>query len=344
MYGKEFINDFSRLGEIIRESLSSGIENSFLKEAVTLSCKNNYLFTPNMVGYALKYISESYLNCEKLTAWLSCYPVTGVARPGKAGIVMAGNIPLVGFHDFLSVMASGHRAEIKLSSKDPYLLPALSKELCRISGFWKERITFADRIEKDIVCMLITGGSQALSHFREEYASVPRIERSSRSSLAVLDGNESLEELSLLSEDIFLYYGMGCRSVSFLLLPQGYDVKELIAPLSVFSHELQSEDFRQAYRYRKALLLSEGADFTDGGFFILRNSSSFPPPLGVVNYSYYTKRDDAKNIIEINRDKLQCIVGNHLPFCNITFGSGQKPSLGDYADGIDTLNFLMNFD
>jgi len=324
MYGKEFINDFSRLGEIISEALTSGLKNSFLKEAVTLSCKNNYLFTPNMVGYALKFITKSYLDTEKLTAWLSCYPSAGVPSSGKVGIVMAGNIPLVGFHDFLSVMASGYRAEIKLSSKDPYLLPAICKVLCRISGFWKERIIFTDRIEKDVVCMLLTGGSQALSYFREEYASVPRIERSSRSSLALLDGNESPGELSLLSEDIFLYYGMGCRSVNFLLLPQGYDLKELIAPLSVFSHELHSEDFRQAYRYRKALLLSEKEDFTDGGFFILRNSSSFPPPLGVVNYSFYSKMEDAKNIIENNSDKLQCVVGNHLPFCNIAFGSAQK--------------------
>ncbi|MCK9305041.1 MAG: hypothetical protein PHP30_01220 [Bacteroidales bacterium] len=343
MYRKEFINDFSELGEELRKGLTKGSFGPDMEEAVKSSETNNSLFTKNMILSAINNICQKYLNKEKLSGWLSRYPSVDKPLLRKCGILMAGNIPLVGFHDFLTVMAAGCSAEIKLSSKDPFLMPAISRLLSYINSNWKERISFTDIIDKNIDCLLLTGGDQALSFYRKVYNGIPSLERTSRSSLAILTGKETEKELSLLAEDIFLYYGMGCRSVSYMLLPRGYNIGKLAEALRPMVYQLYSEDFRQAYRYQKALLLSLGEEFIDAGFFILRQADSFPPPLGVVNYSYYTEEREIENITGNNRNLLQCIVGNYLPFCYIPFGYAQKPALEDYADGKDSLNFLMNF-
>lgn len=343
MYRKEFINDFSALGERLRKGLAKGSFDSDMEEAVKNSETNNSLFTKNMILSAVNNICQEYLDKDKLSRWLSSYPLENSPVAGKCGIVTAGNIPLVGFHDFLSAMAAGFSAEIKLSSKDPFLMPAIVRVLSAINSHWKERVLFTDRIGKDVDCLLLTGGDQAMAFYRKEYERIPSLERTSRSSLAILTGNETENELSLLAEDMFLYYGMGCRNVSFLLLPQGYNPDSLVKTLQPAALKLYSEGFRQAYRYNRALFLSLGEDFLDGGFFILKQASAFPPPLGVVNYSRYKESGDLENILENNRNLLQCIVGNYQPFCHIPFGSAQRPALDDYADGKDTLSFLMNF-
>jgi hypothetical protein len=344
MYREDFTNDFSLLGECLITALKSPESNPLLNNAFEKSLKNNPLFTVNMQHHAVDAVCTGFLQRERLLSWLLPHSRRIVEREGSVGIVMAGNIPLVGFHDLLVVLAAGFRAEVRLSSKDPFLLPAIYEILCGLNDYWKGRVKFVRKISSDACCLFVTGTDQALSYYRGEYPCTPKVERTSRSSIAILTGKEREEELKLLAQDLFLYYGMGCRSVSTLLLPEGYDLSGLLNPFSYISTELASEDFLQAYRYQKALSSLEGLEFCDGGYFIFRKGISFPPPLGVVNHIEYRDEPDISRIVKNNRDRLQCIVGNYLPFCNVGFGLAQFPALDSYADGIDTFNFLLNFD
>ena len=341
MYKEIFIKNFSTLGRSVENALQSAYNNTLLDRAFEDSLRLNPLFTINMQHEALKIICKKFLNINCLHNWLTPYKELLFERESTVGIVMAGNLPLVGFHDFLVTMASGSRAQIKLSGKDR-LLPALFEMLCEINPYWRARVAFTEHLPENIDLLIATGGEEASKFFKSEYDEIPKIVRSSRSSIAILKGDETIDELRRLSDDIFLYYGMGCRSVSTLLVPFGYTFELLIEAFKNKENAITSEDYLSAYRYQKALAAMNKSGYSDGGFYILREHSSFPPPMGVLNVLTYRNVDQINEFIDSNKLHLQCVVNRKFNNSNIEFGEAQYPSLDEYADGVNSLEFLLN--
>ena len=255
---------------------------------------------------------------------------------------MAGNIPLVGFHDFLCVLISGNKFLGKLSQNDPYLLPALSQILIEIDNRYQDYISFTtDRIS-GFDAVIATGSNNTARYFEYYFGKYPNIIRKNRNSIAVLSGNETKEELALLAEDMFLYFGLGCRNVSKIFVPTGYNFFLLTEACKQFAGFLNNNKFRNNYDYYKTIFLMNNQAFIDGGFYLLQENQLLHNPVSVFHYEYYPDRSHFIDFITENKENLQCIVANipDLPEA-IPFGSAQKPGLGDYADNIDTIEFLL---
>ena len=342
MYCEHFIKDMSRLGNEIDSFLNDLSLTNFLKEAINRSFQLNPLFTVEMQRHSLHAISDMFLNCSKLKEWLQPLVESSIERENIAGIVMAGNIPLVGFHDFLCGLAAGYRLEIKLSGKDSQLLPSLFDALCNINPYWKKRVKFVEEISKAANVLIATGSDDAINKIGGYYDNIPRLLRGTRSGLALLDGTENQHQLDLLADDIFLYYGMGCRNVSSLLVPENYSFTSLINSAGRYSVFADNMDFYSAYRYNKAIFKMRNVHFIDGGFFLLNEGAVFPPPLSVVNIVYYSSPEYLDFFIEKNSDYIQVKLCKEEKSGFIPFGRGQFPSLTDYADNINTLDFLLN--
>lgn len=342
MYCEHFIKDMSRLGNVIDSCLNDLCSKNLLKEAIDRSFQLNPLFTIEMQMHSLRAICDMFLKSSKLKEWLQPVIKSSIERDNVAGIVMAGNIPLVGFHDFLCGLATGYRLEIKLSGKDNLLLPSLFNELCIINPYWKERVKFVEEISKAANVLIATGSDDAINKIGGYYDNIPRLLRGTRSGLALLDGKENQHQLDLLADDMFLYYGMGCRNVSSLLVPENYSFMPLINSAGRYSVFADNMDFNSAYRYNKAIFKMENEHFIDGGFFLLNEGAAFPPPLSVVNIVYYSSPEFLDFFIEKNSDYIQVKLCKEEKSGFIPFGRGQFPSLTDYADNINTLDFLLN--
>lgn len=341
MYCEVFIKDFSRLGEIVSALLSENPAGEPLGNAMALSWEANPMFTYQMQREALAAISEQMLREPLLIKWIEPYKNLAVQREEITGIIMAGNLPLVGFHDFLSCVAAGFKTEIKLSGRDRFLLPALYEILCGINHFWKERVAFTDTLSERISKLIATGSDQTVQSIGGIYRGIPQLLRGTRSSLAILDGSENSEELTKLCDDMFLYFGMGCRSISTLIVPQGFDFDLLLKSAQKYAHLGENRDFLSAYRYNKALLTMEEREFVDGGFFLLQKGAPFPPPLSVTGVVEYTSKDEIETFIKMNEARIQAMVSSALTEGFIPLGDAQRPMLDQYADNINTLDFLL---
>ncbi|MFA5849596.1 MAG: acyl-CoA reductase [Bacteroidales bacterium] len=342
MYKEVFIRDFSLLGKSLDEHLNGCRDNHLLDRAFEDSLHNNPLFSENMQKEALRAVVEKFLMENILTDWLVPYENKLFEKKCIVGIIMAGNLPLVGFHDFLVAMASGCRAQIKLSGKDRFLLPLLFSILCDINSFWKDRVEFTDSLPENPDMLLATGGDESAKIFANKYKDTPKIIRSSRSSIAILQGDETEEELQKLSKDIFLYYGMGCRSVSTLLVPKDYSFGLLTDVFGRSRSTMVSEDYLSAYKYQKAVASMQNSWFLDGGFYILREFVSFPPPMGIIGILMYKDINEAEKFVNSNKLHLQCLVGKKCRFADTEVGETQYPSISDYADGLNSLEFILN--
>jgi len=306
-----------------------------------LSMEANPMFTYQMQREALAAISEQMLREPLLTDWIEPYKHMAVQKEEITGIVMAGNLPLVGFHDFLSCAAAGFKTEIKLSGRDRFLLPALYEILCGINHFWKERVVFTDTLSERISRLIATGSDQTVRSIGGVYREIPRLLRGTRSSFAILDGGEESEQLSKLCDDMFLYFGMGCRSVSTLIVPHGFGFDLLLKSAQKYAHLGENKDFLSAYRYNKALLTMEEKEFVDGGFFLLQKGAPFPPPLSVTGVVEYTSVNEIEAFIKMNENRIQAMVSSASAEGFIPLGEAQSPMLNQYADNINTLDFLM---
>lgn len=297
-----------------------------LDEAVELSARDNVFFTPYMQRRALEAIAAEFLNEDGLGRWVEKYPRTGKS-PGVCGVVAAGNIPAVAFQDVLSVLAAGWRPVVKLSSKDRYLLPVLFPE-----------VEFCGSVEGWQVDALITmGGDAAAEYFRSHFPGAPKLIRASRFSLAVLDGDESRAALEALAEDMLLYYGLGCRSVTWLLVPEGYEMRPLMAAAEDFAVRCLGRPAVDNHRRNKAVLTLAGEAFLDSGTVIFRHLDGDSPygqslQVGEVWYSEYRRHADVDKFIRANENKIQKIIRN--------FGYAQRPVLDDWPDGVDVVGFL----
>ena len=336
---KERIASFSKLGKILRDSLD-GVENMYSEELDSL-INNQHLvnpwFTPGNVRSAVKAIADE-LTEDNLIRWTDAYPaLKNETGARNVGIVMAGNIPLVGFHDFLTVLITGNNVVAKASSKDKDLIMFISGILCNINAEFGEKFSFTDGLLKGFDIIIATGSDNSSRYFEYYFGKYPHIIRKNRNGVAILNGNETETELADLGSDIFSYFGLGCRNVSKIYLPEGYDTDKLALAWNDYAWVADHNKYANNYDYNKAIYMVNREQFTDGGFVLLRESPSLTPPMAVVHYEYYTAGTDPAMGPEMTAGMLQCIAGHgHLPF-----GTTQQPELWDYADNTDTIRFLL---
>lgn len=292
----------------------------------------NSWFITEHIDTAIQNIAEQYLEKDKLEKWLSNYHLPAASK--TVGIVMAGNIPLVGFHDFLCGFISGHNLVLKPSSKDTVLITHLLKQLYEWEPAIREQVKTAD-ILKGCDAYIATGSNNTARYFEQYFGKYPNIIRKNRTSVAVLDGNETEQDFEGLAKDVFTYFGLGCRNVSQLCVPENYDFDLLLAFLERYDSVTNHHKYKNNYDYYLAIYLLNKTPYRTNGILLLTENELPFSPVSVLHYRRY---DNVNTIVdELNAsDSVQCIVGNgHIPF-----GDAQKPSLGNYADNIDTMQFL----
>lgn len=281
------------------------------------------------------------LNYNNLNDWTSQYDL----NPTKAlniGVIMAGNIPLVGFHDFLSVLISGHHITAKQSSSDSYFLPLIAKYLECVEPEFKGRISFTEERLSNLDAVIATGSNNTARYFDYYFGKYPSIIRRNRNSVAILTGDETEQDLINLGEDIFRYFGLGCRSVSKLYVPKGYDFDKFFQAIYKFKEVIYYNKYVNNYDYNKAVYLMSEYKLLENGFLMLKEDESYASPIATMFYEVYTDMQSLEQKLEADKDAIQCIVGKSEQIKMIDFGETQTPQLWDYADDVDTLAFLQN--
>jgi hypothetical protein len=344
----EFLSQFSPSG-ILKSNNIPYNEPFFdvLSRLTDRLAEQNAWFTRKNVLYALQTWAEA-LKEDKINQWFSRYNIQENKQPKTVGVVMAGNIPLVGFHDFISVLASGNRIKAKLSSNDKLLLPLLAKYLMYINEDFKDKIIFEEKYLTDIDAVIATGSDNTSRYFEFYFGKYPHIIRRNRNSVAVLTGMENEKELEGLADDIMLYFGLGCRNVSKLFVPENYDFNLVFKALLKYKDLIHYRKYANNYDYNKAVYLmsvdKEVKDnLLDNGLVLFKKDYRYASPIGTLFYEYYKNLSDVQQILENDKNKIQAVV-SHLPELkgSIPFGTTQKPELWDYADGVDTMEFLLN--
>jgi hypothetical protein len=294
----------------------------------------NQWFTAGHIELAVKNIVNAFLQEEKLRSWLNAYTLP--TQHKTVGITMAGNIPLVGFHDFLCAYLSGHKALLKYSSKDQVLLPHLIEVLAESDPDIKGQIQASEQL-RHCDAYIATGSNNSARYFEQYFAKYPHIIRRNRTSVAILDGSETRADLDALAEDVFLYFGLGCRNVTQICVPKDYDFKSLFDAFEQYRNYIHHHKYCNNYDYYLAIyLLNRVPYLTNDAILLVENETPFSA-VSVLHYRYYEKRDALFEELKNNND-LQCIVGKGFT----AFGAAQIPALEDYADGVDTMNFLCN--
>ena len=298
----------------------------------------NSWFTDENIATALLGI-QRYLDEDKLRRWTDGLPDQPSQRK-KVGVVMAGNIPLVGFHDFLSVVISGHQLLAKLSSKDSFLIKHIAGMLTDIEPRFKEQIEFRDKLN-DAEAMIATGSDNSSRYFEYYFAKMPHIIRRNRSSVGVLDGTENTNDLEALGYDVFQYFGLGCRNVSKLFVPADYEFSPLLEAWQQFESINQYHKYNNNYDYNKSIYLVNKEPHYDSGFALLRKSEQLVSPISVVYYEKYDTPEVLQDRLAQFSDRIQCVVSRDAWVDgSLRFGKAQEPELWDYADDVNTLEFL----
>ncbi|MGB0260641.1 MAG: acyl-CoA reductase [Flavobacteriaceae bacterium] len=310
-----------------------------LQNAVDKSQAHNAWLTPTNTLIALGAWGD-LLQPEALEEWLSNYSFEK-DPDSTVGIVMAGNLPLVGFHDLLCVLISGHKAAIKLSSKDAFLIPVLVDRMTKQLPKWKGKVIFCENQLKGYDKVIATGSNNSGRYFEYYFRDKPHIVRKNRSSLAVLTGTETEEDLKGLAQDITLYFGLGCRSVSKILVPKDYDFDPLFNALYEAKDCINHHAYANNYDYNRAIFLMGEANMLDNGFLLVKQDSRLASPVGCLYFDYYDNIEQAEDYVSEISSDIQCVVGNIDKITTVPFGSAQYPKLSDYADGVDTLSFLL---
>lgn len=281
------------------------------------------------------------LNRENLENWLKPYVISNPSSPKKIGLILAGNIPLVGLHDIICVLVAGHIAYVKPSSDDAILLPVVLDFLLEQNPNWKDSLVFSPGIIKDADAFIATGSNNSARYFDYYFGKKPSIIRKNRSSVAVLTGNESKEDLMALGSDIFSYYGLGCRNVSKLLVPEGYRFDTFFESIVQFGEVINNKKYGNNYDYHRAVYLLDSVPMLDNNFLLLKPDTAWSSPIGVMIWDSYSDENDLRAKLSSAQNQLQCIVAHNLSGVpTVDFGKTQFPRINDYADGIDTLKFL----
>jgi len=343
----------SKLGEFLQNLSTQNFDSKF--DGITVedyedfqiqieetSYKNAWFIKEN-IQHALEAWATN-LTASHINSWLNKYPnlKDGVTSPKTVGIVMAGNIPLVGFHDLLCVFLSGHNAICKLSSDDKILLPAILRILSKMNPEINSSIKLTTGRLENFEAVIATGSNNTSRYFEYYFGKYPNIIRKNRNSVAILTGKESKEELENLGTDIFQYFGLGCRNVSKLYIPQNYDLTQLFEAIQSFEKVQFQSKYMNNYDFNKSIYLVNKVEHFDNGFCLLKEDQQLVSPISVIYYEYYNDIKSAVDKITARRDEIQCVIGKEkLMPDNVLFGESQKPELDDFADGIDTLKFLL---
>lgn len=309
------------------------------KNLILSASNSNAWFSPEEVEKALKALNDM-LNESDIETWFKDIKIS--ETPKKVGLILAGNIPMVGFHDVISVLATGNIALIKLSSSDDKLLPALFKRLIAIEPLFADRIIYVERL-KDFDAVIATGSNNTSRYFEFYFGKVPNIIRKNRNSVAVLTGKESKEEITMLGHDIFDYFGLGCRNVSKLYIPKDYDIKYFYEPLEPFQPIINHFKYNNNYDYNKSIYLVNAATHYDNGFLLLKEDVNMVSPLAVLYYERYQNIEEVQERLNQEAENIQCVVSNADLKVNTTVlapGQSQHPRLWDYADNVNTIEFL----
>lgn len=310
-------------------------------QAITLAERKNPWFTQGNIMHALAYWAYE-LNQDKLTAWLDKYNIPESLNPKKVGVIMAGNIPMVGFHDLICVFLSGNQFNGKLSSDDQILIPHLIEVLVKIAPDVKNQILFSEQFLKNMDAYIGTGSNNSARYFEYYFRDKPHIIRSNRNGIAILTGTETKEDFEKLGEDIFRYFGLGCRNVSKIFVPEGYNFNSFFEGIYPFFEMVNHNKYGNNYEYNRTVYLMGNEKLLDNNFLILKEDKSFSSPIAVLFYEYYNDVESINNYLKENTNLLQCIVSNSNKIENaLALGSSQKPALYEYADGFDTLRFLL---
>lgn len=340
MNHQQRLEAFVQLGKVLSEVAENTAESNWATACRQAEAKNGW-FTQENISIALRGIAYM-LDTEKLEKWLSPYsiPETG---DKKVGLIMAGNIPLVGFHDLLCVLISGNNAVVKLSSQDEILPKKLLETLAEISPEMASKVTIADGKLENFTHVIATGSDNSARYFEYYFGKYPNIIRKNRNSVAIINGDESEDELRALGKDIFRYFGLGCRNVSKIYLSDKVEPKDLLDKLEDWNPIGNHNKYFNNYEYHKAIFLVEKMAHLDNGFLLVREEPSLGCPVGVLHYQTYGTLDQMKAEVEIHKDSIQCLVASeNLGFENsVPFGKAQSPELWDYADGVDTMEFLL---
>lgn len=349
-------NAFVQLGLVLQQ-LGSGKRNDeqfkslnafyfdAAQELFSIVKLQNGWFTESNVRLAIVSIAKM-LEEAKIQTWIGSYDFPHENKsPKEVGLVLAGNIPLVGFHDFLAVLMSGNRVMIKLSSDDKTLLPFIVKILICIEPDFATVIKFTENRLNDCEAVIATGSGNTARYFEYYFGKIPHIIRKNRNSLAVLDGTESLADLQKLGEDIFTYYGLGCRNVSKLFIPKGYDMNKFFNAIFPFKEIINHNKYANNFDYNRAVYLmgKDKEGLLENGFLFLVKSEEYASPVAVIFYEYYEDIAALNKRFSDDASKIQCIVSS-IPGINnrIPFGKAQQPELWDYADNVDTIKFLLD--
>jgi hypothetical protein len=295
----------------------------------------NGWFIPEFIELAAKNIADNFLKKELLEKWADAYQLKSVKEyPKTIGITMAGNIPMVGFHDLLSVFITGHKAVVKLSSKDEVLISHLVHTLKKWDAGADDLIAFSEML-KNCDAYIATGSNNTSRYFEYYFGKYPHIVRKNKTSVAILNGNETTEELALLADDVYQYFGLGCRNVTKIFTPPGYNFEKLLSAFTKYNYLADHHKYKNNYDYNLALHILNKKFYMTNGSILLVEDNSFFSPISQLNYESYSHRDHLLSLLHDNQD-IQCIVGHNLVF----FGMTQSPSLFDYADKTDTMAFL----
>ena len=342
------VSAFVKLGNFLSQFSRDGIQQNKAIEhndlffdgfihQLKIAEENNSWFTKENILFALESWSNA-LTAEHLEKWIS---ETKQAQEEKTvAIVMAGNIPLVGFHDFLAVLISGHAVLVKQSSNDKHLLPFLAKYLEYAEDSFKKKIVFTESKLTDFDAVIATGSNNTSRYFEHYFKNKPNIIRKNRNSVAIITGNETEQDFENLSEDVFRYFGLGCRSVSKLFVPKGYQFDSFFKGMYNKQDYINNTKYINNYDYNKAVYLMSEFDILENGFLMIKEDASYSSPIATLFYEYYEDEIELRSKLENEKDAIQCIVAHGFSSHEIKFGQTQYPQLWDYADGVNTLEFL----
>jgi Acyl-CoA reductase (LuxC) len=327
---------FSQLGNFILDDSN----DTQIKKWASVARNENGWFTEDNVRLSLSNIAKAYLDTKYLEEFTAKHLTQNNPNPKKIGIVMAGNIPAVGFHDLICVILSGNIALVKLSTSDNSLMRFLINKLFELNPEFRNCIIIAERLN-DSEALIATGSDNTAKHFEYYFAKKPHIIRRNRSSVAIIRGDESLADLRNLGNDIFQYFGLGCRNVSKLYVPKDYTFDKFYEAIEYWNTICLHHKYNNNYDYNKSIYLVNGVKHLDNGFLLLNEDEALVSPISVCFWEQYESESHLKELLEAQKEKIQCIVSKDAYFENsFAFGEAQIPKLDDFADGVDTMAFL----
>ncbi len=352
MKQSEAIKSFNQLGNELREFLKepSLPKHEDWNTALKLAEQQNGWFTRDSILSALKGI-EPWLNIKMLEEWLAKYPELQKenTKPITISVVMAGNIPMVGFHDFVCILITGNNISAKQSHADNILMKFMAKKLIAIEPEWEKHIQFIEKLSPSANAIIATGSNNTAKHFEYYFRNVPHIIRKNRNGIAILDGTETSEEIGKLGEDIFSYYGLGCRNISKMYVPQDYDLGIFFRGIEKFSNVINHHKYANNYTYNRTIFLMDGKVFTDNNFLAVIEDKAIPSSIAVLHCERYNDLPTLAKSLSTQKELIQCIAANErvikkldeLPIPIVCLGDTQSPKLWDYADGVDVVKFIM---